>query len=115
MENKSNKKESKRMTAKGLIEKGKKQGSLTLGEIMEAFSETELDKDQVENLISLNEELDSDLVKLNLKKSNEELKAQEINQSIKDEKLKLKKYKQDLLDLENKIKEQQPEIARKKE
>lgn len=50
MENKSNKKESKKMTAKGLIEKGKKQGSLTLGEIMEAFSETELDKDQVENL-----------------------------------------------------------------
>ncbi len=50
MENKSNKKESKRVTAKGLIEKGKKQGSLTLAEIMEAFSETELDKDQVENL-----------------------------------------------------------------
>ena len=50
MENKSNKKESKKMTSKGLIEKGKKQGSLTLAEIMEAFSETELDKDQVENL-----------------------------------------------------------------
>ena len=50
MENKSNKKESKKMTAKGLIEKGKKQGSLTLAEIMEAFSDTELDKDQVENL-----------------------------------------------------------------
>ena len=50
MENKSNKKESKKMTAKVLIEKGKKQGSLTLAEIMEAFSETELDKDQVENL-----------------------------------------------------------------
>ena len=50
MENKSNKQESKKMTAKGLIEKGKKQGSLTLAEIMEAFSETELDKDQVENL-----------------------------------------------------------------
>ena len=50
MEKKSNKKESKKMTAKGLIEKGKKQGSLTLAEIMEAFSETELDKDQVENL-----------------------------------------------------------------
>ncbi len=50
MENKSNKKESKKMTAKGLIEKGKKQGSLTLSEIMEAFSETDLDKDQVENL-----------------------------------------------------------------
>ena len=50
MENKSNKKESKKMTAKGLIEKGKKQGSLILAEIMEAFSETELDKDQVENL-----------------------------------------------------------------
>ena len=50
MENKTNKKEIKRITAKGLIEKGKKQGSLTLGEIMEAFSETELDKDQIENL-----------------------------------------------------------------
>nr|WP_176698661.1 MULTISPECIES: RNA polymerase sigma factor RpoD [unclassified Romboutsia] len=50
VENKTNKKESKRITAKGLIEKGKKQGSLTLGEIMEAFSETELDKDQIENL-----------------------------------------------------------------
>ena len=50
MENKTVKKESKKMTAKGLIEKGKKQGSLTLAEIMEAFSETELDKDQVENL-----------------------------------------------------------------
>ena len=50
MENKSNKKESKKMTAKGLIEKGKRQGSLILAEIMEAFSETELDKDQVENL-----------------------------------------------------------------
>ncbi len=50
MENKSNKKESKRVTAKSLIERGKKQGSLTLAEIMEAFSETELDKDQVENL-----------------------------------------------------------------
>ena len=50
MENKAPKKESKRVTAKSLIEKGKKQGSLTLMEIMEAFSETELDKDQVENL-----------------------------------------------------------------
>ena len=50
MENNSNKKESKKMTAKGLIEKGKKQGVLTLAEIMEAFSETDLDKDQVENL-----------------------------------------------------------------
>lgn len=50
MENKTNKKEFKKITAKSLIEKGKKQGSLTLGEIMEAFSETELDKDQIENL-----------------------------------------------------------------
>lgn len=50
METKTPKKESKRVTAKSLIEKGKKQGSLTLMEIMEAFSETELDKDQVENL-----------------------------------------------------------------
>ena len=44
------KKDNKRLTAKTLIDKGKKQGSLTLSEIMEAFSETELDKDQVENL-----------------------------------------------------------------
>ncbi|MGL4914073.1 MAG: RNA polymerase sigma factor RpoD [Romboutsia sp.] len=50
MENKTNKKELKKVTAKSLIEKGKKQGSLTLAEIMEAFSETELDKDQIENL-----------------------------------------------------------------
>ena len=50
MEKKTVKKESKRVTAKTLIEKGKKQGSLTLGEIMEAFSEAELDKDQIENL-----------------------------------------------------------------
>ena len=46
----ASKKENKRLTAKTLIDKGKKQGSLTLSEIMEAFSETELDKDQVENL-----------------------------------------------------------------
>ena len=38
MENKSNKKETKKMTAKGLIEKGKKQGSHTLDEKMEAIS-----------------------------------------------------------------------------
>lgn len=46
----NNKKTSKKLTAKTLIEKGKKQGALTFAEIMEAFSETELDKDQVENL-----------------------------------------------------------------
>ncbi|MEG1409912.1 MAG: RNA polymerase sigma factor RpoD [Terrisporobacter sp.] len=46
----ANNKESKRATAKNLIEKGKKQGSLTLDEIMGAFSDTELDKDKVENL-----------------------------------------------------------------
>ncbi len=42
----ASKKDNKRLTAKTLIDKGKKQGSLTLSEIMEAFSETELDKDQ---------------------------------------------------------------------
>ena len=46
----ASKKDNKRLTAKTLIDKGKKQGSLTLSEIMEAFSVTELDKDQVENL-----------------------------------------------------------------
>jgi RNA polymerase primary sigma factor len=45
-----NVKKNKKVTAKSLIEKGKKAGSLTLGEIMEAFAETDLDKDQVENL-----------------------------------------------------------------
>ena len=38
----ASKKDNKRLTAKTLIDKGKKQGSLTLSEIMEAFSETEL-------------------------------------------------------------------------
>ena len=46
----SSNKESKRLAARNLIEKGKKQGSLTLDEIMGAFSDTELDKDKVENL-----------------------------------------------------------------
>ena len=46
----ANNKESKRLAARNLIEKGKKQGSLTLDEIMGAFSDTELDKDKVENL-----------------------------------------------------------------
>ena len=46
----ASKKDNKRLTAKTLIDKGKKQGSLILAEIMEAFSETELDKDQVEDL-----------------------------------------------------------------
>ena len=50
MENNTEKKQDIRLIAKSLIEKGKKQGSLTLAEIMEAFSETELDKDQIENL-----------------------------------------------------------------
>lgn len=39
-----------RIAARTLIEKGKREGYLTLSEIMEAFSEVELDKDKVENL-----------------------------------------------------------------
>ena len=50
MENNTEKKQDIRLIAKNLIEKGKKQGSLTLAEIVEAFSETEFDKDQIENL-----------------------------------------------------------------
>lgn len=46
----ANNKEANRLAAKSLIEKGKKQGSLTLDEIMGAFSDTDLDKDKVENL-----------------------------------------------------------------
>lgn len=40
----------KRITAKDLIERGKIKGFLSLSEIMEAFSETELDKEQIELL-----------------------------------------------------------------
>ncbi|MEW9079445.1 MAG: RNA polymerase sigma factor RpoD [Terrisporobacter glycolicus] len=46
----ANNREANKVAAKSLIEKGKKQGSLTLDEIMGAFSDTELDKDKVENL-----------------------------------------------------------------
>ena len=46
----ANNREANRLAARNLIEKGKKQGSLTLDEIMGAFSNTELDKDKVENL-----------------------------------------------------------------
>lgn len=46
----ANNREANRVAARSLIEKGKKQGSLTLDEIMGAFSNTELDKDKVENL-----------------------------------------------------------------
>ena len=46
----ANNREANRLAARSLIEKGKKQGSLTLDEIMGAFSDTELDKDKVENL-----------------------------------------------------------------
>ena len=40
----ANNREANRVAARSLIEKGKKQGSLTLDEIMGAFSNTELDK-----------------------------------------------------------------------
>ena len=46
----ANSREANRAAARSIIEKGKKQGSLTLDEIMGAFSNTELDKDKVENL-----------------------------------------------------------------
>ena len=46
----ANSREANRAAARSLIEKGKKQGSLTLDERMGAFSNTELDKDKVENL-----------------------------------------------------------------
>ena len=50
MNNKENKTDLKKIAAKTLIEKGKKQGSLTLAEVIEAFSEVDLDKNQIENL-----------------------------------------------------------------
>ena len=73
MENKTVKKESKRVTAKTLIEKGKKQGSLTLGEIMEAFSETELDKDQIENLYETLGNLGIEVIQQKEEKANVEI------------------------------------------
>ena len=39
-----------RQSVKQLMDKGKKQGSLTYSEIMEVLGEVQLDKDQVENL-----------------------------------------------------------------
>ncbi|MGL5751169.1 MAG: RNA polymerase sigma factor RpoD, partial [Paraclostridium sp.] len=73
MENKTPKKETKRVTAKTLIEKGKKEGSLTLEEIMEAFSETELDKDQVENLYETLGNLGIEVIKQKEEKANIEI------------------------------------------
>ena len=73
MENKTVKKESKRVTAKTLIEKGKKQGSLTLGEIMEAFSEAELDKDQIENLYETLGNLGIEVIQKNEEKADIEI------------------------------------------
>ncbi|MDR1773732.1 MAG: RNA polymerase sigma factor RpoD, partial [Clostridioides sp.] len=44
------KKESDKLAARKLLEKGKKNGSLTLQEIVDTFSEEELDKDKIESL-----------------------------------------------------------------
>ncbi|MEF9991403.1 MAG: RNA polymerase sigma factor RpoD [Romboutsia sp.] len=89
MENKGTKKESKKVTAKSLIEKGKKQGSLTLGEIMEAFSETELDKDQVENLyVTLGNlgievvETKDDKVEVNFSVNDDDLELENIDEGV---------------------------------
>lgn len=43
-------KEEYKLAAKKVIEKGKKQGNITLGEVISIFSEVELDKDQIESL-----------------------------------------------------------------
>lgn len=43
-------KEEYKLAAKKVIEKGKKQGNITLGEVINIFSEVELDKDQIESL-----------------------------------------------------------------
>ena len=83
MENKSNKKESKKMTAKGLIEKGKKQGSLTLAEIMEAFSETELDKNLYETLGNLGiEVIENKTDKVDIDFAQDDLDLDDLDESI---------------------------------
>ena len=57
MENKSNKKESKKMTAKGLIEKGKKSGILTYKEIMDEIDHIDLEPEQIEKIYEVLESM----------------------------------------------------------
>lgn len=101
MDNKNIKK-NKKVTAKSLIEKGKKAGSLTLGEIMEAFAETELDKDQIENLYETLGHLGIEVIEEKNNKADfdfgsDDLDIGEIEEDIKED----SEEDVELMDLEN--------------
>ena len=100
MENQNVKKD-KKVTAKSLIEKGKKAGSLTLGEIMEAFAETELDKDQVENLYETLGHLGIEIIEEKNNKADFDFGSDDLDISDIDEEGKEDEEDVELMDLEN--------------
>jgi RNA polymerase primary sigma factor len=96
-----NVKKNKKVTAKSLIEKGKKAGSLTLGEIMEAFAETDLDKDQVENLYETLGHLGIEVIEQKNNKAdfdfgNDDLEVGDIDEDVKEDEEDV-----ELMDLQN--------------
>ena len=60
-------KQEKKMAVKNLIDKGKKDGSLTYEQIGEALSEMELDKEQIENIYDTFAQLGIDILDENIK------------------------------------------------
>ena len=60
-------KQEKKMAVKSLIDKGKKDGSLTYEQIGEALSEMELDKEQIENIYDTFAQLGIDILDENIK------------------------------------------------
>ena len=60
-------KQEKKMAVKNLIDKGKKDGSLTYEQIGEALSEMELDKEQIENIYDTFAQMGIDILDENIK------------------------------------------------
>ena len=60
-------KQEKKMAVKSLIDKGKKDGSLTYEQIGEALSELELDKEQIENIYDTFAQMGIDILDENIK------------------------------------------------
>jgi RNA polymerase primary sigma factor len=96
-----NVKKNKKVTAKSLIEKGKKAGSLTLGEIMEAFAETDLDKDQVENLYETLGHLGIEVIEQKNNKADFEFGNDDLEVGDIDEESKEEEEDVELMDLQN--------------
>ena len=63
-------KQEKKMAVKSLIDKGKKDGSLTYEQIGEALSEMELDKEQIENIYDTFAQLGIDILDENISEIN---------------------------------------------